>query len=314
MEVSMWIWGAFGAFIMAMLALDLGVFHRTAHEVKLKEALAWSGVWGVLALLFNAGVYYVSGSKPGLEFLTGYLIEKALSVDNVFIFAVLFAAFKVPKHCEHKILFWGVFGALLMRGIMIFAGIALIERFHWLVYVFGAFLIVTGLKMLRPNPNVTDPQNHWFIRWCRKFLRVTPAYCDDKFLMRVNGMLHVTPLLLVLLMVEFTDLVFAVDSIPAILAVSSNTFIVFTSNVFAMLGLRSLYFALSGMLGRFCYLKYGLSGILCFVGFKMLPIHDEPIPIVLSLCVVAGLLVVSIGASLLRTSSKLEPVAIEARA
>ncbi len=179
-----------------MLALDLGVFHRKAHVVKLREALSWSAVWIALAMVFNLGLYFWGGSKPAMEFLTGYLIEKSLSVDNVFIFAVLFAAFRVPKHCEHKILFWGVFGALLMRAAMIFAGVALIERFHWLIYVFGAFLVLTGLKMLRPNLKPVDPQNHWLIRLCWRFIRVTPNYHDDRFMIRNDGKLWATPLLL----------------------------------------------------------------------------------------------------------------------
>ena len=301
MEISVWGWVGFNAFVLAMLALDLGVFHRKAHVVRLREALSWSAVWVALAMTFNLGLYFWGGSKPAMEFLTGYLIEKSLSVDNVFVFAVLFAAFRVPKHCEHKILFWGVFGALLMRAAMIFSGIALIERFHWMIYVFGAFLVLTGLKMLRPNLNPTDPQNHPLIRFCRRILPVTADYHNDRFFTRHEGKLWATPLLLVLVMVETTDLIFAVDSIPAILAVSSEPFIVFTSNVFAMLGLRALYFALAGMMEKFCYLNYGLAGILTFVGTKMMLVDIAPIPIAASLSVVVGILATSVVASLWRS-------------
>ena len=301
MEISMWSWLGFIAFVLAMLALDLGVFHRKAHVVRLREALTWSAVWIALAMVFNLGLYFWGGSKPAMEFLTGYLIEKSLSVDNVFVFAVLFAAFRVPKHCEHKILFWGVFGALLMRAAMIFAGVALIERFHWLIYVFGGFLVLTGLKMLRPNLNPADPQKHPLIRFCRNIFPVTAEYHDDWFFVRHEGKLWATPLILVLIMVETTDLIFAVDSIPAILAVSSDPFIVFTSNVFAMLGLRALYFALAGMMDKFRYLKYGLAGILTFVGTKMMLVDITPIPIAASLSVVVGILATSVVASLWRS-------------
>lgn len=304
MEISMWSWIGFNAFVLAMLALDLGVFHRKSHVVMLREALTWSGVWIALAMVFNLGLYLTAGPKPALEFLTGYLIEKSLSVDNVFVFAVLFAAFRVPRHCEHKILFWGVFGALLMRAAMIFAGVALIHRFHWLIYVFGAFLVLTGLKMLRPELKPADPEKHWVIRLCRRLFRVTPTYHDDRFVIRHDGRLWATPLLLVLLMVETTDLIFAVDSIPAILAVSSEPFIVYTSNVFAMLGLRALYFALAGMMDKFRYLKYGLAGILTFVGTKMILVDIAPIPITVSLSVVVGILAIAVIASLWRAKAE----------
>ncbi len=301
MEISMWVWVGFNAFVLAMLALDLGVFHRKAHVVRLREALSWSAVWIALAMAFNLGLYFWLGPKPAMEFLTGYLIEKSLSVDNVFVFAVLFSALRVPKHCEHKILFWGVFGALVMRAAMIFAGVALIERFHWLIYVFGAFLVLTGVKMLRPNLKPADPEKHWVVLLCRKLFRVTATYRDDRFVIQHEGKLWATPLLLVLLMVETTDLIFAVDSIPAILAVSSEPFIVFTSNVFAMLGLRALYFALAGMMDKFRYLKYGLAGILVFVGTKMMLVDIAPIPIAVSLIVVVGILATSVVASLWRS-------------
>jgi len=298
MDVPLWIWMSFTVFVLAMLALDLGVFHRKAHAVKLPEALTWSAIWIALAMAFNVGIYYWAGSERALEFLTAYLIEKSLSVDNLFVFAVLFAAFSVPADCKHKILFWGVFGALLMRAVMIFAGVALIERFHWLVYIFGGFLVLTGLKMLMPHPQPVGAENHLLIRLCRRLFRITPEYHRDRFIVREKGLLSATPLLLVLILVEATDLVFAVDSIPAVLAVSSDTFIVFTSNVFAMLGLRALFFALAGVLDMFRYLKYGLAAILAFVGIKMLLVDVAPIPIFASLSVVMGILVTSVLASL----------------
>ncbi len=304
MDAPLWVWVSFNAFVLAMLALDLGVFHRHAHVVKLGEALTWSAVWIALALTFNVGIYYWAGPKPALEFLTGYLIEKSLSVDNLFVFAVLFAAFRVPADCKHKILFWGVFGALLMRAAMIFAGVALIERFHWLVYLFGGFLVLTGLKMLVSHPQQSASENHFVLRLCRRLFRVTSDYHGDRFIVRQKGLLTATPLLLVLILVEVTDLIFAVDSIPAILAVSSDTFIVYTSNVFAMLGLRALFFALAGVMDMFRYLKYGLAAILAFVGTKMLLVDVAPIPIAVSLSVVVGILATSILASLWRVRTE----------
>lgn len=303
MEISLWAWVGFNAFVVAMLALDLGVFHKKSHVVGVKEALAWSGVWVALAMVFNAGLYFWGGSRMALEFLTGYVIEKSLSVDNVFVFAVLFAAFKVPKFCEHKILFWGVFGALAMRAAMIFAGVSLINRFHWVIYIFGAFLVLTGLKMLRPNLRPADPNQHIVSRLFRRLIPTTSTFHDDKFLVRQEGKLWATPLLLVLLMVETTDVIFAVDSIPAILAVSKEPFIVFTSNVFALLGLRSLYFALAGMMDKFRYLKYGLAGILTFVGTKMLLVDIAPVPIALSLSIIVSMLAAAVIASLWRSES-----------
>ncbi len=306
MDMPLWGWVSFNAFVLAMLGLDLGVFHRQAHVVKLGEALTWSAIWIALAMAFNVGVYYWAGPKPALEFLTGYLIEKSLSVDNLFVFAMLFAAFRVPMEYKHKILFWGVFGALMMRAAMIFAGVSLIERFHWLIYVFGGFLVLTGLKMLVYHPAPADPRNHLLIRISRRLFRVTHDYHADRFFVRQNGLMTATPLLLVLILVEATDLIFAVDSIPAILAVSSDTFIVFTSNVFAMLGLRSLYFALAGVMDMFRYLKYGLAAILVFVGIKMLLVDVAPIPIAVSLSVVIGILAISMIASLRRGKTKAE--------
>ena len=303
MSIPLWAWLVFNTFVLAMLALDLGVFHRRSHVVGLREALTWSGVWITLALAFNAGLYFWLGLKPALEFLTGYLIEKSLSVDNVFVFAMLFAMLHVPKHCEHKVLFWGIFGALVMRAAMIFAGVALIEQFHWLIYVFGAFLVIIGLKMLRPVHTTIDPERHPLMRLSRRFLRITPTYEGDRFVVWRDGRLWATPLLLALVMVESSDLVFAVDSIPAILAVSNDSFIIFTSNVFAMLGLRALYFAFAGLMESFRYLKHGLAAILAFVGLKMMLTDIAPIPISISLAVVVGVLAVAIAASLWRSKT-----------
>lgn len=299
MEFSPWTWIGFISFLAGMLALDLGVFHRQAHVVRFREAITWSIVWIALALGFAWLLFLKSGSRPAMEFLTGYVIEKALSIDNVFVFAMLFTAMKVPRHCEHKVLFWGVFGALAMRVIMIVAGVAMIQRFHWLVHVFGGILLIAAWKMLKGPDMSKEPGDHWLVRLSRRLIPVTNEYEDDRFFVRQNGQWAATPLLLVLILVEWSDLVFAVDSIPAIMAVSRDPFIVFTSNAFAILGLRSLYFALSGLMEKFVYLKYGLAGVLGFVGVKMMLIDVAPIPIAVSLLVVASMAAASILASLL---------------
>lgn len=302
MELSLWAWAGFCSFLLAMLALDLGVFHRKAHVVSFREAIGWSVIWIALAMSFAWLLLIRSGPKPAMEFLTGYVIEKSLSVDNVFVFAMLFSAFRVPRYCEHKVLFWGVFGALVMRVIMIFAGVALIQRFHWLVHVFGGILLIAAWKMLRGTTTTSVSEDHWILRMARRVLPVTESFHEDRFLVRIDGRRWVTPLLLVLIFVEWSDLVFAVDSIPAILAVSKDPFIVFTSNAFAILGLRSLYFALSGLMDKFVYLKYGLAGVLGFVGVKMMLADVAPIPVAASLCIVMSIAGISIIASLLRRS------------
>lgn len=299
MEFSPWTWIGFISFLAGMLALDLGVFHRQTHVVRFREAITWSIVWIALALGFAWLLFLKSGSRPAMEFLTGYVIEKALSIDNVFVFAMLFTAMKVPRHCEHKVLFWGVFGALAMRVIMIVAGVAMIQRFHWLVHVFGGILLIAAWKMLKGPDMSKEPGDHWLVRLSRRLIPVTNEYEDDRFFVRQDGQWAATPLLLVLILVEWSDLVFAVDSIPAIMAVSRDPFIVFTSNAFAILGLRSLYFALSGLMEKFVYLKYGLAGVLGFVGVKMMLIDVAPIPIAVSLLVVASMAAASILASLL---------------
>lgn len=299
MEIHLIHWIAFLAFVILLLALDLGVFHRKSHEVKIKEALIWSAVWIGLALVFNYLVYIYMGKVKALEFLTGYLIEKSLSVDNLFVFIMLFSYFNVEPKYQHKVLFWGILGALVMRAIFIFAGVALLNSFHWLIYIFGGFLIFTGIKMLSPGENQVDPDKNPLVKLFRKFLPVTPEMHGSRFFVRQNKKLFATPLFIVLLIVEFTDLIFAVDSIPAILAISNDTFIIFTSNVFAILGLRALYFALAGITQYFVYLKYGLAAILAFVGTKMVISGYYKFPITWSLLIIFGILIVSVLASLL---------------
>ncbi|HCY43494.1 MAG TPA: hypothetical protein DHV48_19525 [Prolixibacteraceae bacterium] len=294
MIIDGYIWAGFIAFVVLLLAIDLGVFHRKSHEVKIKEALIWSAVWISLAFIFNYGVYIFMGKEKALEFLTGYLIEKSLSVDNLFVFIMLFTFFKVEPKYQHKVLFWGILGALIMRAIFIFAGVALISRFHWIIYIFGAFLVFTGIKMLFHKDEEVTPDKNPLVRLFKKFFPVTEQMHGGNFFVKINSKTVATPLFIVLLVVEFTDLIFAVDSIPAILAISTDSFIIFTSNVFAILGLRALYFALAGITQYFHYLKYGLSAILVFVGVKMVIVGFYKIPIVYSLLTILGILIVSI--------------------
>lgn len=298
MHTQLPLWVGFNAFVILMLALDLGVFHRKAHAVRFREAITWSAVWIGLALLFNIGVYYGLGAQPALEFFTGYIIEKSLSVDNIFVFLMVFSYFRVPGEYQHRVLFWGVIGALLMRAGFIAAGIGLLERFHWIIYVFGAFLIFTGIKMSQHKDKEIRPEENLAVRLANKFLRFSSKYHGSKFFVREKGRRVATPLFLVLIVIETSDLIFAVDSIPAILAVSRDPFIVYTSNVFAILGLRSLYFALAGIMNMFHFIHYGLSAILIFVGVKMLLMDVYKIPISVSLGVIAGILMVSVAASL----------------
>ncbi len=308
MEVTGYMWAGFMALVVLMLVIDLGVFHRQAHEVKLKEALLWSAVWIALSLIFNYVIYYYMGKVKALEFLAGYLIEKSLSVDNLFVFIMIFTYFKVDPKYQHKVLFWGIIGALVMRAIFIFAGVALLEKFHWLIFIFGGFLIYTGLSMLKPHKADIDPQKNPLVRLFIKFFPVTQDMHGGKFFIRINAKLFATPLFIVLIIVEFTDLIFAVDSIPAILAVSKDTFIIFTSNVFAILGLRALYFALAGITQYFYYLKYGLAAILTFVGVKMLISTTQyKIDITTSLIVIFALLLISILASVFFPVKKVVP-------
>jgi tellurite resistance protein TerC len=293
------LWIGFNVFVLGMLALDLGVFHRNAHKVSLREALGWSVVWISLALIFNAGIYYFWGTEKALEFLAGYLIEKSLSVDNIFVFLMIFSYFAVPAIYQHRVLFWGILGALVMRAIFIAMGAALLSTFHWMIYLFGAFLIVTGIKMLLLGDQKLEPERNPAVRLLRRSMNVTDEYHGQRFFVRMNGRVWATPLLLVLVVVETTDVIFAVDSIPAIFAITQDPFIVYTSNVFAILGLRALYFLLAGVMEMFRYLKLGLSFVLCFVGAKMLLVDFYKIPSDLSLGAVAGILAISVLASVL---------------
>lgn len=299
MEISIYEWVGFLAFVFIMLAVDLGIFNKNSHEVKIKEALAWSGVWIGLALIFNYGVYVFHGSDKALEFLTSYLIEKSLSIDNLFVFIMLFSFFNVNPKYQHKVLFWGILGALIMRAIFIFAGVALINKFHWIIYVFGVFLVFTGVKMLfSKDEGKVKPDKNPLVRLFKKFFPVTNEMHGDKFFVKIDKKSFATPLFIVLIVIEFTDLIFAVDSIPAILAISSDTFIIFTSNVFAILGLRALYFALAGITKYFHFLKYGLSAILTFVGVKMCIVSFYKIETLHSLFVILAILVASVLLSL----------------
>jgi tellurite resistance protein TerC len=297
---QLWLWVAFNVFVLAMLAIDLFVFHKDAHEVRVREAATWSAVWVALALLFGGGVYAWMGRDAGLEYFAGYVIEKALSLDNIFVFVLIFTFFRVPAQYQHRILFWGILGALVMRGAMIGAGAYLIEQFHWIMYVFGAFLVFTGIRMATQVEYDIDPAGNPVIRLVRRLIPVTPDYHGQKFLVRGNdGRLFATPLFVVLALVETTDLIFAVDSIPAIFAVTQNPFIVYSSNVFAILGLRALYFLLADIIHRFHYLKVGLSVVLVFAGAKMLIADLFHVPTALSLVVIVAVLACATGASVL---------------
>jgi tellurite resistance protein TerC len=304
-----WLWVAFNLFVVAMLAVDLGVFHRTAHAVAAKEAAIWTGVWIALAMTFAVGIYYFwdvlmpesaySNQEATATFLTAYLIEKSLSVDNIFVFVLVFTYFAVPAIYQHRVLFWGVLGALVMRGALIVTGAALIERFEWILYLFGIFLVYTGVRLAFASDAEVEPDKNPVVKWVKKFLPVTNDYVGQSFWVRNKGVLMATPLLLVLIVVETTDLVFALDSIPAIFAISQDPFIVYTSNVFAILGLRALYFLLADMMDKFRYLKVGLAVVLTFVGLKMVLADFLHINTWVSLGVVAGVITVSILASLL---------------
>lgn len=298
------LWIGFTIFVLGMLALDLGVFHRKAHEVRFKEAMTWTLVWIALALVFNAGVHHFYGSQKGLEFLTGYVIEKALSIDNVFVFLVIFGSFAVPKEYQHRILFWGVLGAILMRAVFIYAGAALLNNFHWIIYVFGGVLIFTGIKLLAQRNEELHPERNPLYRAFVKLIPSVPEYHGQRFFVRLAGKWFATPLLLVLAAIEITDVVFAVDSIPAIFAITTDPFIVYTSNIFAILGLRALYFVLAGAMERFVYLKIGLSLVLVFVGVKMTIVDLYKVPIALSLAVIASILAITIIASFIKTSRR----------
>ncbi|HWG85463.1 MAG TPA: TerC family protein [Deinococcales bacterium] len=303
MELPVWVWLSFIGFVLALLALDLGVFHRKAHVVSTREAAGWSLFWVMLSLAFAAGVYHFMGAQKGTEFITGYLIEKSLAVDNIFVFVMVFSFFAVPAALQHRVLFWGIIGALVMRGAMIALGAALIAKFHWIIYVFGGFLLLTGARMLlHKNHGETDLNKNPAVKFARRVLRVTDDYDGQKFFTVRNGVRYATPLFLALVFIEFSDLIFAVDSIPAIFAITQDPFIVFTSNVLAILGLRSMYFLLASVVDRFVYLKTGLSVILVFIGAKMMLLDVYKIPTAVSLGVVSAILAASVLFSLWRTA------------
>lgn len=316
LDGTIWLWIGFNLFVLCMLALDLGIFHRKAHVVSIREATIWSVVWITLALVFNLGLYLFwdqisptseyTNREASLAFLTGYLIEKSLSVDNIFVFVLIFTFFAVPAAYQHRVLFWGIIGALIMRGTLIAVGATLLKEFHWIIYIFGAFLIFTGIRMALHRTEEIHPERNPLIKFVRRIIPVTDNYEGDKFFIRRAGKLIATPLFLVLLLVESTDLVFAVDSIPAIFAVTDDPFIVYTSNVFAILGLRSLYFLLAGVVDKFYYLKLGLSVVLVFVGTKMAMVDLYKIPVGVSLGVIAGILGISVIASLWRAQRLLK--------
>ncbi|MBX2999738.1 MAG: TerC family protein [Caldilineaceae bacterium] len=300
MATNVWFWIGFNVFVLALLAIDLGVFHRKAHAVSTREAALWTVIWISLALAFNALLFVFEGQEIGMMFLAGYLIEKSLSVDNIFIFVMLFTYFNVPMIYQHRVLFWGILGALVMRGALIGVGAYLIGQFHWVLYIFGAFLVFTGMRMaLHKEDGEIDIERNGVVRLLRRIVPITKRYHGAAFLVRQKGMIFATPLLVVLLVVETTDLLFALDSIPAIFAITQDPFLVYTSNVFAILGLRSLYFLLANVMQSFRFLKHGLSVILVFVGIKMLVAEFYHLPVGLSLGVIAAVLGISITASLL---------------
>ncbi|MCB9849804.1 MAG: TerC/Alx family metal homeostasis membrane protein [Phycisphaerales bacterium] len=316
--MTVWLWIGFVAIVLALLAIDLGVFHRRSHTVTVSEAVVWTCVWVALSLVFNVCIYFLyehhifgvgdvigrelSGKQAALEFFTGYLIEKSLSLDNIFVIALIFVYFGVPAEQQHRVLFWGILGALIMRGAMIAAGAALIHRFTWITYVFGGILIITAIRMLLSHHEKVEPENNPLVRLARKCFPVSDGFVGKHFFTRIDGRRAITPLLLVLLVVESTDVLFAVDSIPAIFAVTYDPFIVFTSNIFAILGLRAFYFVLAGAMDKFRYLKISLVVLLAFVGVKMLLAHHFPIPTWVSLLIIGGILAIGVVASLVATS------------
>jgi tellurite resistance protein TerC len=301
------LWIVFGVLIALMLALDLGVFHRKAHTVKLKEALIWSGVWLSLALLFNLIVYLVVGHEKAINFLTGFLVEESLSVDNLFVFLLIFTYFSVPGQYQHRVLFWGILGAIIMRGIFIVAGLTALQHLHWVIYIFGAFLIYTAFRLITDKEREVKPEKNPVLRLFRRFVPLTKRYHSNHFTIKKLGHRLATPLLMVLLVIETTDIIFAVDSVPAVLAITRDPFIVYTSNIFAVMGLRALYFALAGVIKRFYYLNYGLATILGFLGAKMMVSEFYEIPTLISLGVVLGILIVSAILSLMRNKSHPKP-------
>jgi tellurite resistance protein TerC len=304
MDVTIMLWVGFAAFIGVVLAFDLGVFSKEVKAISGREALVRCGIYFSMAMVFNAGIFWFQGAQKGLEFLTGYLIEYSLSLDNIFVIVLIFSHFAVPPQYQHRVLFWGILGALVMRGILIVAGTALIHQFHWIIYVFGAFLIFSGIKMLRSVDDKPNLEENRIVKFVRSRFRMTETYHGEKFFVTKDGVRYITPLFLVLILIEITDLVFAVDSIPAIFAVTTDPFIVWTSNVFAILGLRALYFALASIIDRFHYLKYGLSLVLVVVGTKMLLVDIYKIPTAVALGITVSLIGGSMVLSLVKTAGK----------
>lgn len=302
MNETLILWGGFTLFIIAMLALDLGVFQRKPHVISMKEALAWFGVWTGLALIFNLGIilFHDRGGQAGLEFFTGFLVEKSLSIDNIFVFILIFGYFRVPQLYQHKVLFWGIVGAIVLRVTFIIGGLALMERFHWMIYLFGSFLLFTGISMMRKKSEHATPENNWVVRTFKRFFPVSDRYDGNKFLTRIDGRTVATPLFIVLLAVESSDIIFAVDSIPAIFAITQDPFLVYTSNIFAMLGLRALYFAVAGFMRMFHFLHYGFASIILILGIKMLLSDVYKVPVALSLVLILVILLVCVIISLLR--------------
>lgn len=304
----LFLWVGFNVFVLGMLALDLGVFHRKAHNISIKEASIWSVVWVCLAMIFNIGIYYAWGAEKALEFLTGYVIEKSLSVDNLFVFLMIFQYFSTPSEYQHRVLFWGILGALILRAVFIATGSALLSNFHWMIYVFGGFLVITGIKMYLQGDEKIEPEKNPVVRLFERFVPIIRKYDGQNFFIRREGKSYATLLMLVLIVVETTDVIFAIDSIPAIFAITDDPFIIYTSNVFAILGLRALYFMLAGVMEMFVYLKIGLSVVLCFVGAKMMLIDIYKIPIGVSLAVIGSVLLLSIVASwLIKPKSPKKP-------
>lgn len=297
METPIWIWLLFNVVVIGLIVLDLGVFHRKVHTESIRESAIWTIVWTLVALVFNAGIYFYAGGEPALSFLSGYVIERALAVDNIFVFMMIFTAFSVPQVLQYRALFWGIIGAIVLRAILIATGTVIIERFEWVLYFFGAFLVVTGLRMLRNEEKEIDPGNHPVVRLLRRIVPVTHEYRGARFLIRSKGSLVVTPLFVVLAVIAVSDLVFALDSIPAIFAITQDPFIVYTSNILAVLGLQAMYSMLGGIIEKFHLLKYGLAAVLAFVGIKMLAAGFYHVPIGLSLGIIVTMLTISIIAS-----------------
>lgn len=303
-ETSLAVWVAFVIFILAVLLLDLGVFHKKSHTVGFKESIIWSAIWVALSMVFAVVIYFWHGQEDTMLFLTGYVIEKSLSVDNLFVFLLIFGYFKIPNEYQHKILFYGILGALVMRAFFIWAGIAVLAKFAWVIYIFGAFLVISGIKMLMPQSEEHDLEKSWVIVWTKKIFPTSPEFHGDKFFVKLNGKWMITPLFITLIFVEFSDVVFAVDSIPAIIGITNDPFLVFSSNVFAILGLRSLYFALKGFADMFHYLKYGLALILMFIGVKMLIAHWYHMPVAVTMGVIFTVLLASVIGSIASNNRK----------